>query len=382
MTDSIKKGSVVIFVMLIIVLIWRLPLTRFLQFNMHLVFMWFAILSLAVYIAASINIWVGSFLALALISAHYPSPTFASGEALLMVILGTTLYLVFYRIYNKEVMFTILCLFALANVFAASLQYFHVDFQLINNDTPWWRNDRTLRVGLLNNRNSLSAAFAFCLPAFFRPRWKYFIPVVLLGLMLAKSVGGVIASLPTLFYYLRQYIITRLKISNKIQILVCVSVIIVGVFFFIKFIDNPNYTSRWAAWRMYGELNVDPYQNKWLGTGIGHWKVVFSREDIRRKICKWAGCSTPVIGMYYAHAHNEFLHINFEMGLVGIALVLGFIINILLEARNMDPRPVLALLAIIINAMVYFPLHIPMLAIVVLIWLSMIRREHAYEKTQ
>ncbi len=364
--------------MLLIVLTWRLPLSAYIRFNMRLVFMWFTVLSLAFYIAATVNVWIGSFLTLSLLFAHYPKPTPYSGETLLMVILGSILYLILYNVSNKEAIYTLLCLFALANVFVVSVQLLNLEFQLTRNKLLIL--DGVIRQGLLDNRNSLSAAFAFCLPAFFRPRWKWLIPFVLLGLVLAKSIGGVLASLPTLFYYTQQFVNKHWNISIMMssvitQIIVCICIVLSGAILFTKHVDVPNYKARWAVWNVYGEVNSDKNHNQLLGIGLGHWKALFKREDVRRAVCRKADCSLPDVGVYYKQAHNEFIQLNFETGIIGTLIVLGFLVNVLCRVRHLsDPRPVLALLAIIISAMVYFPFHIPTLALVIILWLALLER--------
>lgn len=370
MKDNTKTS--IIFILLVIVLTWRLPLSQYIRFNMRLVFMWFTVLSLAVYIAITINVWAGGFLAFALISAHIPNPTPYSGEALLMVILGSVLYLIFYNIHNKQVMLALLCLFALANVLVVSIQLLGFDFKLeVNKEL--FLSDGALRVGLLDNFNSLSAAFAFCLPAFFESRWKWLIPFVILGLVLAKTVGGVLATAPVILYYSHRYLSG--KVPNLLQIILIVILVSVCIVGYIKFVDVPNYKSRWAAWSVYGALSTDKNHSQLFGIGLGHWKALFKREDIRQEICRRADCSQPTKGLYYAQAHNEFMQVDFEMGKIGLVLIIGYLINLLRRVRHIkDPIPILILLAIIIDSMVYFPLHIPILAMIIIMTLAMVER--------
>ena len=339
--------------------------------------MWFTVFSLGFYISSTINLWVGLFLPFALVMAHIPHPTPYSGEALLMVILGSVLYLIFYNIYDRRVVFTILCLFALANVFAVILQLTKLDFQLTINKALFL-SDKSIRIGMLDCRNSLSAALAICLPAFFGSRWKWFIPIVLLGIVLAKSVGGMLAATPALFYYSQKYFFDKFKHYHVPKYLIFAYaglIVLIGGVLFVKYIDVPNYKSRWAAWKMYGELNTEyklDIANPLVGQGLGHWKAIFKRKDIREKIGYDAGVSKP---LYYAQAHNEYMQVDFEMGLFGIALIIGFMVGVLRRVKNTDPRPILALLAIVIDAMVFFPFHIPLLSIIMIMWLASLARE-------
>lgn len=362
-----NRTAAAIYILFVIALTWKLPLSHYIRFNMGLVFMWFVILSLATFIALSINVWVGSFLAYSIFSANVPNPTPFSGAALLMVILGSVLYLILYNIENKRAAYTLLCLFALANVFAVILQQSGLDFQHVPN-LRLMASDKSIRIGLMENHNSLSAALAFSLPAFFESRWKWLIPFVFLGLILAKTMGGILAVCPTVFYYANKYL--SIYVSKGLRITAAIFIVIFGVVVYIRYVDPPNYKSRWAAWEMYGNLSTDQAHNLWIGKGLGHWKAVFGRKDIRIAIARKAGSQNRG-GLYYAQAHNEPIQVNFEMGWIGTALIIGFFINMLRRVKHItDPRPVLAVLAVAINSLVYFPMHIPFLAMVVILWFT------------
>ena len=369
-----KDNTKLIWIALLILLTWRLPLSEYLRFNMRLVFMWFVVLSLGFYIAATINVWFGAFLLVALIAAFNPNPTPHSGEALLMVILGSITYVIFYTIHDKEAVLTILCLFALANVFVVSIQVLGFDFQLTWNE-KLMADDRTMRIGLLDNWNSLSASFAVCLPAFFRPKWKWFIPFVLFGLYLANSVGGVLASMPTILYYTVNGLKKYSNASNAMVVICSSLTVIVCLAAFVWYVDPPNYKSRWAAWRMYGVLSTDKHHNQLIGQGLGHWQPVFARKDVRHKICEWADCSTKRVGIYYAQAHNEYIQADWEMGAIGVAVIIGFLINTLRRVRSViDPIPILIVLAFVVDSFVYFPFHIPTLALIGIMGFAMLER--------
>uniref|UniRef100_A0A6M3J5A0 O-antigen ligase n=1 Tax=viral metagenome TaxID=1070528 RepID=A0A6M3J5A0_9ZZZZ len=130
---------------------------------------------------------------------------------------------------------------------------------------------------------------------------------------------------------------------------------------------------------MYGDLNIEykfDIANPLIGQGLGHWKAVFRRKDICKQIGKWAGSDNPK-GMYYQQAHNEPMQLDYETGPLSIVIIVGFLIGIFVAARHMDPRPVLALLAIIIDSLVYFPFHNPILSIGIILWLCVLLREKA-----
>ena len=60
-----------------------------------------------------------------------------------------------------------------------------------------------------------------------------------------------------------------------------------------------------AAWRMFS-------QHPWLGVGIGQYAAVYPTVALPR----WSDA--------LGHAHNYYLHVLSEMGLIGITVMLGF----------------------------------------------------------
>lgn len=224
---------------------------------------------------------------------------------------------------------------------------------------------------------------AMCLPAFLNPRWLLlFVPIVLVGLVMAKSVGGMMASIP-FFMYLgwkfwpvvsKRFAVTIPPIAayaTIITILICSGIL------FIKYVDVPGINGRWAAWRVYGDMNI---QHPITGAGLGQWKVVFTRKDIRKKICRDVGCDKgynehPELGIFYGQAHNEAVQANFEIGPLSILVIVGFFVSMLRRARRSDPRSVLAVLAITMSSMVWFVFHIPILAMASLTWLAILEKD-------
>ena len=370
--SNIKRKQTVnlIYLLLVIVLTWRLPLTQNVRFNMNMMFMWATIFSLGLYISHTVNLWVGLFLSYSMISA-YIVPTPESGATLLSVILGSILYLIFFNIFNKSVFITLFCLFAAANLFFIIAQVSGWDIVLQINKKIFL-SDRQLRMGIVDNRNSLSAAFAFCFPVIFLNRWKWWlvVPIALFGtgFVLAKTVGGVLATGPAVLFYAHKYLPGKALVVGIVAMILAVSM-------YFKFVDVPNYKSRAAAWKMYGDLSQDPAHNKWFGLGLGHWQVLFKRKDIAKQIGVWAenDYNRP---LYYKQAHNEVIQVHFEMGYIGLFIVLGYLISILRRVRHIkDPRPALILLAIIIDSLVYFPFHIPLLGVIILLGLAWLEKE-------
>ncbi len=362
--------------MLTIVLTWRSPflgvvyLTEDIRFNMNFVFMYFAILSFGLYIAMDINLWIGLFLCYALFSTsrHESSET---GAALLSLIFASMILVVFYNTHNKNVVITAFALFAVANFVLIIAQLLDLDL-LIKPRDHMKHLDHQIRMGIVDNRNSLSAAFAICFPVFWH-RLKWGIPIVILGLIFAKTVGGVIATIPTFAYFGYYYFGKKVIIFALILLLALIA--------YLKFVDRPDYKWRWETWKLYAELRQKSFHNKWFGLGLGKWKEVygFRHPETNRCIaCDLIAIRSGQRGspIYMKQAHSEPVQLDFEMGYTGVGLVIGYLISILTRVRNIrDPRPVLILLAFIINSMVYFPLHIPILGILFILAVSWLENE-------
>jgi len=378
-----------IYILLVIAMTQRPPffgyynLSENIRFNMSFIFMWVTIFAFGLYIASEINLWIGFFLFYSMISANIYN-TEESGAALLSVILGAILFVTIFHVYNKNAIITIFCLFSVANFIFIIAQLLNLDLTIIINK-KLFLPDRQMRMGILDNRNSLSAAFAFCLPVLFDKKLWYGIPIVFAGLIMAKAVGGVISTIPALTYY--SYVWLGKKAIIMFIIIAC------GLFLYIKFIDHPDYKSRWACWKMYGEIRQNDYvlvnDNKdygairntsLFGAGLGHWKKIFNLRDTRsnrcfvcEKISEWSGSNRPMI---YLQAHNEFIQTDMEMGKIGLLLIIGYLINVLVRVRNInDPRPALILLAVIVDSMVYFPFHIPILAMLIILSMVWLEKE-------
>lgn len=297
-----------------------------------------------------INKWVAMFLLLAGVSSIIPFSTRFSTEAFRAVFIGCLWFYLITIIPKDKISYLLdaICILALFNITMLVFQYFGFDpiFK------PRGGGDGTPVVGFLSNKNEASAFLAFCFPAFLRNRWKYFTPLIFLGLLISSSTGGFLAAiLATLAYWILRD--GKTVIKNNWPYIIALFVLM-SVFF--GFIDIPNISSnnsRFTAWSKGAEL----YKQHWLfGSGIGHWKIVFMQ--------------TKISGLWFVHAHNEFIQGVFEMGIGFAILVCGYLLNIF-KYRERAILPATALVAIVSNSMVNFPFHIAQTAIIAITWMAM-----------
>ena len=171
------------------------------------------------------------------------------------ILIGITLYAVLYflvvagseRILKHRVLiYNVLCIFGLLNVLWMVLQYYRIF--IFTEVLPQFPDHYP---GLFANRNEVSIFLAAVLPFFFRKKWAFCIPVILLGLILAQTNNGVIAAGVVTIGYLgwKAY---RKEISRKL----IAGVFLAGLLFISAafYIHPPNPSLRIKADRKAIEL--------------------------------------------------------------------------------------------------------------------------------
>lgn len=225
-------------------------------------------------------------------------------------------------------------------------------YQVFENFPVWWvqtilaGGHNKLPVGLLGNQNLSSALIAICFPAFLRRKWVYLIPILIVGLVLAKTSGGVVALGAGFMLY------AWLKGQRSAALLVIASVI--GLYF----LYNPSYdslTNRFDAWK----IGFGLWQDSWLtGWGVGHWKVLFKQVNFD--------------GDWWTVAHNEPLQMTVEMGILFPVVLFGYLLGVIKRFKNNTDAilPLMAICIIFVNSLVNFPFHIATTAIAAITWMA------------
>jgi O-antigen ligase len=199
------------------------------------------------------------------------------------------------------------------------------------------------------NPNEVSAVLAFCFPAFVRKKWAYFIPLIVVGLILSKSFGGMLSVMVGLAVYASFFI-------DKFFVLIFF-VSIVAAF---SLIESPGIKERFDTWM----IGLKLFKQHFLfGSGIGHWKYVFSEIDI-------FGNNKRMLT-----AHNEFIQATFEMGIGFVFIIIGYLVDVYKKLKNLNLIYTMAIVIITINSAVNFSFHIAVTAYLALTWLSLINKE-------
>ena len=254
------------------------------------------------------NKWIKGFLVWATVSwwFNYFLPP-QSTAVLFNIFFGFFLfYLIreFVNFADIDGILKIVCLTAL-------FQVFWMGIQLVGKD-PFWHPitctgarifDKPVHiVGWLGNTNILGAYLAFCL-LLFRVYFKKFILFILAGLIVTRSTTAVIAA----FSGLMCFEFFTAKDYKKLIKLFLISIGVLILFFvFIEKTDN----LRFEVWR---KLLAQTFNWRCLiGQGLGR----FQNLRIVHQNTVWD------------NPHNEYLNIYFELGIVGLVFVFGYLLGL------------------------------------------------------
>ena len=206
-----------------------------------------------------------------------------------------------------------------------------------------------LYTGLLDNTNMTSSLLLLGLPAFFRKKWVWLVPIVAACLILAKSMGGIIPATVITVVFL----IFKLKRKHMDKAILACSFVIIAVALYVYTCDDfgvfMSGSGRFKAWTMC--LN-DPILQRWVeGWGLGQYKIAFN--VISNTI--YGNVGLPMV------AHNAYIQTLFELGTIGLFLALGFVISLfrnIVKSGN-EYRLIIAIgvIAALLNAGVNFLFH-------------------------
>lgn len=203
-----------------------------------------------------------------------------------------------------------------------------------------------LPTGFLSNPNMAASTLALCLPMFFRKKWCWCIPLLVIAVLVCKSLGGIIPMAVC-------FIIWVYFCQRKYFIPVMLGTVGALLFFIFKFdrVDQLlNGSGRFPVWNVVITkfIKLKPIIGYGFGSGATFWK------EIQRHI---GG------NVMYLHPHNEFLSVAVESGLVGLAIVVGFLSDVIKKSIELARKDylffliTLGLLMGILNSGVNFLFH-------------------------
>ena len=370
-------------ILLIIAILWIYPVADMgdPRFSAYFRFASVAVILFSIAIW-QVNKWVAMFLILAGFSSIFPFSTKYSTEAFRAVFIGCIWYYMITQIPKEKIKYMLdaICILALCNIAILICQHFGFD--------PIFKPKRVGAalpvVGFLSNRNEVSAFLSFCLPAFFRTRWRWLIPLLIIGISISMSTGGAVTAVIVLVAYFVlkdgiKYFFVPLRGSTAIhpsRLIVFVLTLWLVLFMFkidpvgvfdsgqIGTLTSQGKTKmeallivgtsyRYETWAKALTL----YKQHWLfGSGIGHWKIVFM--------------PTQANSGWFKHAHNEFIQGLFEMGMLFPILIVGYLIGNIKKYTRETITSAVAIIAVCVNSLINFPLHIAQTAIIAITWMA------------
>ncbi len=212
--------------------------------------------------------------------------------------------------------------------------------------------------GFMSNTNMASSLLAVCLPAFFRKKWKLFIPIVLLGLALSRGFGGIIPAGLVLSWYIWYG-------AGRYRWPIIASIMGIIIFYFLE--KKPfkvGYTSSlWLRYMVWKQIILEVIPVHWIkGWGTGHFATVYETTMARRDII----------------AHNEYLQVWVEHGTIGFAIVLGYVVSTLkriFKRHTETSRAIMAgLVVCFLNSGVNFLAHTTVM-VVMLVYMALYEKE-------
>lgn len=261
------------------------------------------------------------------------------------VALSVLLIIIFthFNRYQRTIFKQLLTFVVVLQIIYATHQIYQYDILMLG----WERNEWVQPHGTIGFHTYFAALVAIVAPI--AP--VALLPFLAYGVVLGKSVVAVIA------------FIVGVSISHKLPKWTWVSGAIVTLLATILYRQHFNLNtlaSRLEAWR----LGLTTQTNYLFGQGFGAWYV-----DIPA-----AQAKTGYVGVIelFLQAHNEFIQLFYEGGLIALVLVGGF----LWSHRAMFMTSFGgSLVSILITSCLLFPFHITSLAVVIVAIIGMALRE-------
>jgi len=302
--------------------------------------------------------WPGWFLILASYASYLPVCSLLSMQSLRVIVCGVALYYAIVELnIKKENLFNGIAAVGLVHVLFLLLQYNNIDPYQI-----YGIKSNLALTGLTANPNEASALTALTLPCFFRRYWAYAIPLLVIGVLLSRSYGGILALAAILCVYCLYH-------GHKFTGLMTFGLILIGAYIFI---DKPEFSARYTTWKAAILLyfNTEPFEiapkiiikkTFLTGFGLGHWKTISHNNFF-----------DVVNDVYFHRAHNTFLHTWFEMGM-GFLVILAFYAKRLYKQIKDNIIFILAVCAIFVTCNTNSTLRMNALnGLIIIVWIAII----------
>ena len=295
---------------------------------------------------------------------------------------------------RRNLIYNMICIFTLVSVLWQVLQANNIMIYFYTLDTRHY-------TGVFSNRNETSIFMALAMPFFFRRKWCWLVPVVILGLYLSKTANGVIgASLVTSGWLVLRFVNhTILKRERLALVLVSILIPIALVGAYMKFVHQGDIGRRIAVFKEVLPLVADKPLTGW-GIGQSQWIVpiymgsdnlgyinlalnnIYYVDDLHRLFMEHKSSipkETFTSGVVWMELHNDYLQFAIDVGILGLSLVILAIISHLwgfFKTRQRDILCFLSLIAILWTANAFFTFQIGRFTFLAVMFLAFIRSDY------
>lgn len=295
---------------------------------------------------------------------------------------------------HKTLITNMLCILALLNVVWIILQVngIYIFFKPLNT--------ASLETGFFSNRNEVSIFLAACLPFFFRRWWHIGIIPILTGLVLAKTLNGLVGAIIVLAIY-GVILNVRLGLSRK-TLTVCIACfLILSAGAYVKYVHGGGIEARASAFKKAAELVYDKPLFGW-GVNQGQYviplylngnkqqpqylswayKRVIYHEDFKRVyLANPERHNTD--DRQWIRLHNDYLQWTIETGIAGLICLLLIITSHLLayiKTKGRDMIGGLAVVCLLWTANAFFTFQIGRFAFLTVFFLACIQGAYLLQK--
>ncbi len=296
---------------------------------------------------------------------------------------------------HKALIYNLLCIFALLNVLWLILQ--------LNGVYIFFRPKMgagTFETGFFANRNEVSVFLACCLPFFFRRWWHIGIIPVLVGLVMAKTLNGMVGAIIVLAIY-GIVLNVRYKLERKTLVLATALFMVLSAGAYIKYVHGGGIEARASAFKKAAEL---VYEKPLFGWGVNQGQFVIplylngNRQDVR--YVKWAYDKVIYHAdfkrLYLANPerhktddrmwirlHNDYLQWTVDMGIIGLLCLLWIVLSHGLSfARTHKKETImgLAVICLLWTANAFFTFQIGRFAFLTVFFLACIQGNYLNQR--
>lgn len=295
---------------------------------------------------SGVDPWLG-LLAAYIVVRSFPSLSPFAFEAAYLTVLGA-MALVSLSMTPKESIPYLRCAIVLGGVAQVGygiVQYFGHDPIWV----PWAMGiDPGLDIrGTLGNRNFYGAYAAICL--LLGPVWL--MPVFVVGLVLAKSVMPVLACAVGL--------VVRFRSVRTVQVAAGVAILAAVAWVYVRNPDMPSIHHRLDIWAYAVKDWLSTHA--WLGWGTGQWPNRIPAAHLSGQI-------QTVSNAVFVAAHNDWLQLAYEGGLIGLFLLVCWCYR---HRAMLVGEQGGAVAAVAVNAFGNFPFHVGTTALLALLVLGL-----------